>query len=193
MIKQIIEALIHSSIYNKKEFPRLVDSKSTIELIYELVMKKMQDKKNMFSINFSDDLDLIAVGAPSHLYYPDVSNALGITFQPTPHANIANAIGAVVGSIIQKARITISQPINGVYRVYKKTGPIDFNGLADAIEFAKTQAKKYALLQAQEFGAIDIVVHTTEKQTSVAPDDLSEDIFFECIITGIATGRPSLA
>ena len=193
MIKQIIEALIHSSVYNRKEFTRLIDSKSTIELIYDLVMKKMQDTKNIFSISFSNDLDLIAVGAPSHLYYPDVSSSLGITFQPTPHANIANAIGAVVGSITQKASITISQPIIGLYRVYQETGPIDFNVLTDAIEFAKTQAKKHALLQAQESGAIDIVVHTTEKQTSVTPDDLSEDIFFECIITGIATGRPSLA
>ena len=61
------------------------------------------------------------------------------------------------------------------------------------IEFAKTQAKERAFLQAQESGAIDIEVYTTENYISVTPDDLSENIFFECLITGIATGRPCLA
>tara|TARA_B100000686_G_scaffold355372_1_gene473832 strand:+ start:11008 stop:13032 length:2025 start_codon:yes stop_codon:yes gene_type:complete len=193
MIKQIIEALIQSSIQNKKYFRKPAERKFIIELISEFVMKKMEDTKNMFSINFSDDLHLVAVGAPSHLYYPNVSNILGITYCPTPHADIANAVGAVVGTIIQKARITISQPVTGQYRVFQKTGPINFSKLNEAINFAKTQAKERAFLQAQESGAIDIEVYTTENYISVTPDDLSENIFFECLITGIATGRPCLA
>ena len=52
MIKQIIEALIQSSIQNKKYFRKPAERKFIIELISEFVMKKMEDTKNMFSINY---------------------------------------------------------------------------------------------------------------------------------------------
>jgi hypothetical protein len=41
-------------------------------------------------------------------------------------ADVAGAIGAAVGSIRQSARVTITQPSDGTYRVHLIKGPVDF-------------------------------------------------------------------
>ena len=144
----------------------------------------------MFSLKFHKDISIIAVGAPAHLYYPEVSKNLGVSYEAPPNAQVANAVGAVVGGIVQRARITVTQPTLGLYRVHDNTGPADFFDLEEAIAFASTVTEGRAKLKAENAGAENIQVSTREKRTSVDPDESSKELFFESVITATASGRP---
>ena len=46
---------------------------------------------------------------------------------------MANAIGAVASSVIQRAQVTVTQPVQGIFRVFAPDGPVDFNDLEQAL------------------------------------------------------------
>ncbi len=50
---------------------------------------------------------LVAIGAPVATYYPMVAERLHTRLCIPPHAEIANAIGAVVGSVMQTIRALV--------------------------------------------------------------------------------------
>jgi N-methylhydantoinase A/oxoprolinase/acetone carboxylase beta subunit len=146
-----------------------------------------------FSVNFHKDRKLVAVGAPAPLYYPDVSNNLGLKLEIPAHADAANAVGAVVGCVTQREHMSITQPTFGLFRAHDKQGPTDFALLKDAIQFSETVTEARARAKAQSAGATTIEIVTEHMQTSVEPDDLSAEVFFECRVTSTATGRPSMS
>ncbi len=51
---------------------------------------------------------LVAIGAPVATYYPAVAEALHTRLSVPPHAEVANAVGAVVGSVMQTVRALVS-------------------------------------------------------------------------------------
>ena len=144
-------------------------------------------------MHFQQDRKLIAVGAPAHLYYPVVSGNLGLNLEIPAHADAANAVGAVVGSVTQREHMSITQPTLGLFRVHDDQGPADFTQLKDAIQFAESATATRARTKAHSAGAATIELVTERMQTSVEPDDLSGEVFFECRVTSTASGRPSVS
>ena len=65
-------------------------------------------------------MPLIAVGAPSHSYYPTVAREMGVELISPPHADVANAVGAVLGKVVQDTRLRgdagIAAPPSGAER-----------------------------------------------------------------------------
>ena len=109
------------------------------------------------------NIKLIAVGAPAHIYYQEVSKNLGIPVDIPSNAQVANAVGAVVGSVVQRTSTTITQPEQGLYRVHDTNGPIDFYNVEEAITCAKVKTEKRAIFKAQQAGGSNIEL-TTEEQ-----------------------------
>ena len=144
-------------------------------------------------MHFRQDRKLIAVGAPVHLYYPDISGNLGLNLEIPTHADAANAVGAVVGSVTQREHMSITQPTLGLFRVHDDHGPADFTQLKDAIQFAESTTATRARAKAHSAGAATIELVTECMQTSVKPDDSSGEVFFECRVTSTASGRPSMS
>ena len=104
------------------------------------------------------------------------------------HADVANVIGAVVGQIIMKSELIVSQPADGRYQVTGLETP--FVDEQSAIEQAQVMATERARHLAQEAGAEEIAINVTKdvKRTQIE----SRDMLVEARIVATTTGRPPI-
>jgi N-methylhydantoinase A/oxoprolinase/acetone carboxylase beta subunit len=144
---------------------------------------------SVFSLQFAPDMPLVAVGAPASSYYPAVADALGMKLRVPPYAEVANAVGAVLGEVSQRIHITVTQPVRGTFRVYAKGGPKDFAGVDAAIARAKELAAAEATQNAAFAGADGVTVTFSQTDNTVN-NDIDGNMFFEAIVTATASGAP---
>jgi N-methylhydantoinase A/oxoprolinase/acetone carboxylase beta subunit len=146
---------------------------------------------SVFALRFAPDMPLVAVGAPASSYYPAVAAALGMELVVPPYAEVANAVGAVLGEVSQRTHITVTQPVRGTFRVYTKAGPKDFAGVEAAIAHAKELAAAEATQNALSAGADGVSVAFSQTDNTVN-NDIDGNMFFEAIVTATASGAPCM-
>ena len=137
---------------------------------------------------------LVAIGAPVATYYPAVAERLHTRLCIPPHAEIANAVGAVAGGVIQTVRALI-KPLGGEgFRVHLPIGIHDFANLEEAAAYALEEASLLAEAHARRAGAVNVQVQAQRKDHIVRADgERSEEVYFETEVTATAVGRPRLA
>ena len=113
-------------------------------LLTEWIMGNEAIDGGLFALNFDPGRSLVAVGAPAPFYYPTAGRLLGIALEIPKHSDVANAVGAVVGSVVQREHITITQPSQGTFRVHSLEGPVDFPDRSSAFVWAETTASERA-------------------------------------------------
>jgi N-methylhydantoinase A/oxoprolinase/acetone carboxylase beta subunit len=129
------------------------------------------------------------VGAPAASYYPAVARGLGVALVLPRHAEVANAVGAVLGQVSQRVHITLTQPARGVFKVFTAQGPVDFGDLATALAHAQALAGAQARERALDAGADGVTVVFTQRNNSVN-NDIDGNVFFEAVVTATASGSP---
>ena len=143
----------------------------------------------VFNLQFASGVPLVAVGAPAASYYPKVAHGLGVQLVMPLHAEVANAVGAVLGQVSQRVHITVSQPVKGVFRVFTQAGPRDFDRLAPAIALAQDLAGQEATARALQAGAASVSVEFSQEDNNVN-NDIDGNMFFEARVTATASGAP---
>ena len=134
---------------------------------------------------------LVAVGAPAASYFPPVAERLSATLRVPRHAEVANAVGAVAAGVLQSARVLISAPSSGCFRVHAGAEVRDFSGYVESLTHARSRAIAIAREKARAAGADEVHVET-EQQDLRAPGAGGEEIFIETSVTATALGRPNL-
>jgi N-methylhydantoinase A/oxoprolinase/acetone carboxylase beta subunit len=139
---------------------------------------------------------IVAIGAPVQTYFPLVAERLRTRLCIPDHAGIANAVGAVVGGVMQTVRAII-RPMEAEanFRLHMPNGVHDFPNLADAAAFALLETARLAESQAFEAGAGEVQVRTRRDDHIVRikrDDDVYEEVFMECEVIATAVGRPRL-
>ena len=147
------------------------------------------DSTAVFQLRFSPTMPLVGVGAPAASYYPAVAQALGVDLQLPRFAEVANAVGAVLGQVSQRVHITLTQPARGVFKVFTAQGPKDFGDLPSAVAHAQHLAGEEALARALASGAETAEVVYTQRNNSV-DNDIDGNVFFEAVVTATASGAP---
>ncbi len=104
---------------------------------------------------FHTDLVLLGMGAPAHVFLPEVAAALGTKCILPDHAEIGNAIGAVMAELVARASVTVTQWDEGglTYMVHTPEGSVKYRNLVDAVEHARKTAAEEALREALARGA----------------------------------------
>lgn len=149
------------------------------------------DDGGVFSVTFSMGRSLIGIGAPVATYLPSVATQLHTHLYIPEHAEVANAIGAVAGGIVQTVRILIRPLDRGnAYRVHLPFGVRNFRRLADAVAYAKDAARRLAQDRAHRAGASRVQAHTEQHDRTAQVG--SECLYIETDITATAVGRPQL-
>ncbi len=159
-------------------------------LLTDWIMDNGTMDGGLFAVNFDPGRSLVAVGAPAPFYYPAAGRMLGIDLKIPKHSDVANAIGAVVGSVVQREHITITQPSQGTFRVHSLEGPVDFSDRSRAFLWAESVASERAQSKAVGAGATAIGTVVNRYENTVSPDDLTDDVFFEGRVTATSSGRP---
>jgi len=141
---------------------------------------------------------VVAIGAPVPTYFPVVARRLRTHLCIPEHAGIANAVGAVVGGVMQTARAII-RPMEGLgFRVHLGTGVRDYPNLSDAADFALAEmarvAEEMAVAAGAGEGAVQVQTRRNDHIVRIKKDeDVYEEVFLQCDIVAVAVGRPKLA
>jgi len=126
--------------------------------------KSGRDTMNLPS--FRTNMLLLGVGAPTHVFLPEVAKALGTKCILPQNAEVGNAIGAVMAELVVVARVEISQWQNPTiyYMVHDANGSTKYENISDATIHARKSAELAAVKEAKLRGATgDIEVKITQK------------------------------
>ncbi len=125
----------------------------------ELISQSWEASKSprgFTSADFSTKAVLVGIGAPTHIFLPDVAKALHTVCRIPEYAGVANAVGAIVGNVNATAVIEIAPSygpggITG-YTVFGRDKSIAVKGLDEAVCIARAEAQSAAADEARRRG-----------------------------------------
>jgi N-methylhydantoinase A/oxoprolinase/acetone carboxylase beta subunit len=138
---------------------------------------------------------LVAVGAPVEAYLPRVARQLHTELVIPPHAEVANAVGAVAGSVVQQLRVMI-RPLNTDqhFRLHLPNEMRDFSTVEEGVAYAQKVVPVQLKALAQQVGAgqIEVQVSRVDRNAPIAAG-WEQEIYLGTELTFTAVGRPSPA
>jgi N-methylhydantoinase A/oxoprolinase/acetone carboxylase beta subunit len=137
------------------------------------------------AVTLASRYPIIGIGAPAKIFIEKVAESLHTRFILPPHAAVANAVGAVAGSVvIAKEALVYAREIEGAraFVVQIEGGNKQFSEIEDACRYAEEAVAQLARESAIAAGAAAPQV-VIEKQTEGALQR----------IVGHATGNPRLS
>ncbi|MCP4472799.1 MAG: hydantoinase/oxoprolinase family protein [Gammaproteobacteria bacterium] len=161
-----------------------------VDTITRMVIDSHHNKgrKPLFNLDFASDYPIVAVGAPAASYYNSVADSMHIGLHLPEHADVANAFGAVMGSVIQRAQITVTQPQHGIFCLFHGDQPRQYENLEAARAQAQQLVTDLARQRALEAGAIDPAV-TLKFDDVHVQDEIDGELFLESTVIATAIGQ----
>ena len=155
---------------------------------HPLVAASLDRRVGVAEVSIRLSIPLIGLGASAALYYPEVAAMLRAEGIVPPDADVANAIGAVVGRVRVHVDVYVSSPERDRFRVHHPSATSDLFVLGEALALADQLAAKDAGRAAVEAGAgtADVIVDRVVNMATVEGDDF----FVDATVTATASGRP---
>ena len=162
-----------------------------------LISRGWQDRKasgtSVFSISMTTPAALVGIGAPTHLFLPEVADALGTRCIIPEHAEAANAVGAAIADISASAHVQISPIHTSVglsgFTVLAPDGPLIFSTLEEASNAAQRAAVEAAEAEARRRGAPGKLAVQANVTTKTAFSSGGIEILLGATAFAIATNR----
>jgi len=159
---------------------------------HALVQRAVDSRHGIARLSVSLDRPVIGLGASASLHYAGLPSLVGNRCLVPDDADVANALGAVVGQVRVSAEATVSQPVEGVFRLsVGDDAPRDFGNEMLALDEGEARVRAIASRQALEAGtdAAEIEVVRAVQASTVE----GQRMFIEARLTATASGRPRIA
>lgn len=151
-----------------------------------LFNENVSREDNYLGCEISLKMPLVGIGAPASLLLPEVAELLHTEYISPPHYQVANAVGAAIGSVFAYQDAWVipqSRNLRTVgYYVQSGTERKRFRTLHEALAFADKTTRESALAQAEKIGLQD-----PEIQLDHLPDGAES-----YRVRTFVTGRPGL-
>ena len=134
---------------------------------------------------------IVAIGAPVEAYMPRTAGQLHTDLIIPPYAEVANAVGAVTGSVVQQIRVTIQPLDEDRFRLHLPDGLHDFPTLDASVDYAERTMSERVDGMARRAGAEHVEIRT-EREDTIAPVQ-GDRIYLGTELVFTAVGRPRLA
>lgn len=133
---------------------------------------------------------VIGLGASAGLHYESLPKLIGNRCEISPDADVANAIGAVVGQIAITMSAYVQSPNETLFRVTAGSKTTDYSSLEVALEGAERDIRTEVNARALAAGAFqpDVAVTRAIKMVMVE----GRETFIDAAVQAVATGRPKL-
>jgi N-methylhydantoinase A/oxoprolinase/acetone carboxylase beta subunit len=157
----------------------------------DLVKAALGGHAGTTSIRVNLSVPLVGLGGPAATYYPAVARRLGTDIVVPANADVANAIGAVVGRVRLCHEVTVSAPRRGLFRVHVGDEPPTFYDLDEARRFATEYVTTMLANDMRAAGAgsdHELIFDWVERSAEIE----NRPLFVEGTLTGTASGRPDL-
>ena len=110
------------------------------------------------SIHAALDRPIVGIGAPAHIFVPELETRLDVKVVIPPHADVGNAVGAVCSKVSESITLQV-YPRGSHYWVFSSlTDPEKFDNQDEAVVRAKQMASAYVMDRAAMAGAKDVKV-----------------------------------
>lgn len=139
--------------------------------------------------HFSTKTVLIGVGAPAHIFLPDVGERLHAKTITPQFSQVANALGAIVGNVSARVimEVVLNQKENN-YTVFGRGERYSFSRLEEAKRVARQLAEEKARKEAAERGAGTSIQISFEECDNIVNTDFGP-LFMGYKVSAIAVGE----
>jgi N-methylhydantoinase A/oxoprolinase/acetone carboxylase beta subunit len=189
---EIISKLITDEIDATVDF----DSKVCSLLLNKILGKAILPE---LGVKTSLKIPIIAIGAPVSAYFPSVASQLGAELIVPEHAEVANAIGAITGSIIETVEVLIDPIYSAAglvcYTVHTPEEKVDLPDMASAVTYAEKTAKRLAIERAIRAGAgkqLDVKIQRADEMATPAEGYGNASFLLSSHIKAVAIGKPDI-
>lgn len=134
---------------------------------------------------------VIGLGASAAAYYGAVGARLGTKMVLPKHADVANAIGAVVGQVQMQATGTVTSSGAGSFAVHLIDGPQTFTDRDAALNALEQSLSDDVSTKAREAGVEDMRLSVDRDIKEIVVE--GQPMFIEAALRVVASGRPRIA
>jgi N-methylhydantoinase A/oxoprolinase/acetone carboxylase beta subunit len=158
---------------------------------HALVQRAVDGRDGIARLTVALDRPVIGLGASAPLHYAGLSALVGNNCIVPEDTDVANALGAVVGQVRVSAQATVSQPVEGIFRLSAGDDVRDFRAEGEAMTAAEARIRAMVAARAKEAGTDTAEVEITrDLNTSIVE---GQRMFIEAHLVAVATGRPRIA
>jgi len=104
------------------------------------------------------DRPIVGIGAPAHIFVPELEKRLDVKVIIPPHAEVGNAVGAVCSKVSESVTLQVYPRGSHYYVFSSSVDPERFDSQEAAVERAKVMAYTYVMDRAVLAGAKDVKV-----------------------------------
>ncbi|MBE6038245.1 MAG: hydantoinase/oxoprolinase family protein [Anaerofustis stercorihominis] len=152
------------------------------QFFHNCYYKQTIESDRVLDYSIKCNVPIIGVGAPIHLFLPDVAKALGSEAIMNEYSPVANALGAAVCKI--RVTETANIKIGKKYQIFTRLRNYASSRYEDAVEIAKREASKIAYDEAVSRGAVDPVVKVSVLEKKAGKK--KEMIHIETVVSATA-------
>jgi len=143
-----------------------------------------------FSVQIKLRDPIIGLGAPAHILIPPLAEEFGTRWEVPPHAEVANALGAISGVVMTTGEVTLIPAETGQIRLFSSNHRAVYDTLEKAEQEAKRSLRKKLVEEARRAGAHKVEVKL-EEQAKWAKTGFG-DMLIEKVIKGRGIGTPAI-
>lgn len=147
---------------------------------------------DFFNLVFGAEASLIGVGAPIHIFLPDVAKKLGVKCVIPKDSAVANAIGAAAAEITSYEKVEIRSVYDDFGKFYHIVHARDytekFSKMDEAVEAAKEAAKRLVAAEARRRGAAGELRIEVNVDEHVVRDRAGSEIKLGTTVIATASG-----
>ncbi|WP_206813089.1 hydantoinase/oxoprolinase family protein [Paradesulfitobacterium ferrireducens] len=144
--------------------------------------------KGRFGVQVNLDLPIVAIGAPVKSYLPPVGQAFHTDLLIPTHAEVANAVGAAVGKVVETIHFVIRPGAKTGFIIHAPWGMEGFVDLEEAENYALEKTRGIILENVYRSGARAPEI-VTDKEEVYIETPLGK-VFIETRFALTAIGRP---
>lgn len=142
-----------------------------------------------FDVKIELDRPVIGIGASASLYHPPVAALLGTEVLIPPFSEVANAVGAAVGSVRIKLTASITAPKRAGFVLHRPGTAVGFETLEEAVEEGTRRLTTQLLARHQSSGLSESSssVHVDVQRFDNTVHVDGTDIFVESLLEATLT------
>lgn len=165
------------------------DGASTVA--HDMIQRALDGRRGIGRLTVALDRPVVGLGASAGLHYARLAPLVGAECVVPADADVANALGAVVGQVRVNAQARVSQPKEGVFRLSAGEAIRDFGDEETALSEAEDYVRRAAAEGALQAGAATAEVQVARDVKASVVE--GQRLFIEAVVVGTASGRPHIA
>ncbi len=159
------------------------------ETVRLLLERALSVGEHAFSLRPEYTRPVVGIGAPANAFLPEAGSRLGGEVIVPEHAEVANAVGAIVSHVAASEVVAVRPSEYDAFTVYAPGGRREFESLAEAATFAAEEAARVARQRALTAGASEPRVEV-EVDRRMGRLSTGEEQVIEVNVRATAVGYP---